>query len=461
MLKKAVILLMVCLRFARIQICGETMKTAILGGGLTSLTLGYLLKRKRVDFEILEKNNECGGLMRSLQEEGFTFDFGGSHVIFSKDKEVLNFMINLLGDNKIKNRRNTKILYDGHFVKYPFENGLSDLPKQDNFECLYYYIQNFIKKEKGGLKKPKNFKEFLYCTFGKGIAEKYLIPQNEKMWKYPLEKISLEWVGRVPNPPVRDIVKSSLGIKTEGYTHQLIFYYPKKGGIQALIRSLESEIKENISTSFNVKKIRREDKEWIISNGTKEKECDEIISTIPIFDLVDAMNAPKEIKNASKNLKYNSLITVMIALDVPKINDFSWLYIPDETILAHRVSFPSNYSNQVAPSGKSSVLAEITCNVGDEIWRMKDEDLTGTVTDDLHRLKIVNKRHVLFAKVKRIEYAYVIYDLDYHKNMKIVREFMRNTEIPLVGRFAEFEYLNMDACIQRAMDYVNNFATPK
>lgn len=37
-------------------------------------------------------------------------------------------------------------------------------------------------------------------------------------------------------------------------------------------------------------------------------------------------------------------------------------------ILTRRISFPSNYSPYVSPKGKSSVLAEITCNIGDEIW---------------------------------------------------------------------------------------------
>ncbi|MCS7244416.1 MAG: NAD(P)-binding protein, partial [Candidatus Calescibacterium sp.] len=83
------------------------MKIAILGGGLTGLTLGYFLslRKEKLEFEILEKESECGGLMRSLNEMEFTFDYGGSHIIFSKDKEVLEFMLNLLGDNKVKNRR--------------------------------------------------------------------------------------------------------------------------------------------------------------------------------------------------------------------------------------------------------------------------------------------------------------------------------------------------------------------
>src|SRR5450756_377355 len=192
------------------------MNTAILGGGLTGVTLGYLLSQKGADFQILEREKECGGLMRTLRENGFSFDYGGSHIIFSKNKEALNFMLTLLGNNRVKNKRDTKILYKGRQIKYPFENGLADLPKEENFECLYSFIQNLISKEKGESKKPNNLKEWFYYTFGKGISEKYLIPYNEKIWKYPVEYMGLDWVKRIPDPPVDDILKSSLGIETEG-----------------------------------------------------------------------------------------------------------------------------------------------------------------------------------------------------------------------------------------------------
>ncbi len=426
----------------------------ILGAGLTGLALGYLLDQKGLNFEIFEKETECGGLMRTLQEQGFTFDYGGSHIIFSKDKEALDLMITLLGNNKIKNRRNTKIFYKGKHIKYPFENGLSDLPKDDNFECLFYFIQNLLKKEKGKISSPGNLKEWFYYTFGEGIAEKYLNPYNEKIWKFPTERMSLEWVERIPNPPVEDIIKSSLGIDTEGYKHQLSFYYPKVGGIQALIKSLQEEINGHIITNFEVKTVKREDEKWVISNGQEERSCDDIISTMPIHDLVKALNAPKEIKDAVNNLKYNSLITVMIGLQTPRIGSLTWLYIPDEDVLTHRVSFPSNYSPYVAPGGRSSVLAEITCNIEDEIWRMKDEVIIEKVVDDLHQLEIINKRDVCFSCVKKLKYAYVISDLDYHENMREIKEYMQKIGIDLLGRFSEFKYLNMDGCIRNVLNYI-------
>jgi protoporphyrinogen oxidase len=433
----------------------KRMKIAILGGGLTGLTLANFMRQKGLDFDVLEKEKECGGLMRTLRTKEFTFDYGGSHIIFSRNTKTLKFMLGLLGENKVKRRRNTKVLYKGRFVKYPFENGLADLPKEENFECLYHFIQNLIKKATGDVERPRNLREWCFYTFGKGIAEKYLIPYNEKIWKYPPKKMGLEWVERIPSPPVEDVIRSSLGIATEGYTHQLYFYYPTNGGIHALIKSLEQKIERRIKTLFEVKEISKEGDSWIISNGRKKKSYHKIISTIPVQELTKAVNAPRRVQDAAHNLKCNSIITVMIGLDRKRINRLSWLYIPDRESLAHRVSFPSNFSPNVVPKGKSSLLAEITCSVGDKTWNAKDKEIINATVNDLHRMKIIHKADVCFADVRRTEFAYVINDLGYSKNIKIVRDYFRRIGIDLVGRFAEFKYLNMDDCIKSASNYLH------
>ncbi|WXG47399.1 MAG: FAD-dependent oxidoreductase [Candidatus Atabeyarchaeum deiterrae] len=438
------------------------MKVAILGGGLTGLTIGYLLNQRGTDIEILEKEEECGGLMRSLVENGFTFDYGGAHILFSKDKEALNFILDLLAENKVANKRNTKILYKERYVKYPFENGLADLPIEENFECLYDFIQNLIRKEKGESRKPRNLREWFYYTFGKGMTEKYMIPYNEKIWKHPTEDISLEWVERIPNPPVEDIVKSSLGIQTEGYTHQLDFFYPIVGGIQSVIRAIEEKLKGHIVKRFQVKSIRKKGNKWIVSSGDSEKEFDKVISTIPIHDIIGVfknggISVPATVQRAVRQLKYNSLITVMLGVQNRKLNELHWLYIPEKNALAHRVSFPSNFSPKAASSGKSSVMADITCNYGDRVWSMKDEDLITETIDNLKELRIIDKQDsVCLSKVRRFKYAYVISDLNFEKNIVTTTKYVRRVGIDLVGRFAEFRYFNMDACVRRAMEYTSS-----
>ena len=427
------------------------MKIGVLGGGLTGMTLGSLLNS---DVEILEKNPETGGLCRSMECEGFTFDYGGSHIIFSKDREVMNFMLNSLGENKNKCKRNTKILFKGRYVKYPFENGLRDLSLKDNFECLYYYLNNIIDIANNKLDKPKNFKDWIYYNFGRGIAEKYMIPYNEKIWNTKVDLMCLDWINnRIPKPPLEDIIKSSLGIKTEGYKHQLFFYYPKKGGIQSLVRSIEKGIRGKVTVNYPITSIYNEDGKWIVSNGKDDRVFDNIISTIPIADMIAALrDVPGDIKNIVKNLKYNSLITVMVGLDTPKLNDISWLYLPESDMLANRVSFPSNFSEYVAPKGRTSVLAEITCTMCDQIWNMSDEEIADETIQGLHRLNILDKEKICACKVRRSRYAYVIYDLDYFSKMQVIYSYFNMLGVKLCGRFGEFKYLNMDACIRSAMD---------
>jgi protoporphyrinogen oxidase len=432
---------------------GRTLRIGILGGGLSALTLGSLLRH---EYEILEKEEACGGLCRSLQEEGFTFDYGGCHILFSKDAEALNFALGALGDNCVKKRRNAKIFYGGRFVKYPFENGLRDLSLQDNFECLYEFIKALMEKEKEGWRPPRNFLEWCLFTFGRGIAEKYLMPYNEKIWKFNLEKMAVDWVGeRVPQPPVDDIIKSSIGISTEGYVHQLTFFYPKIGGIQALIRAIEEPIADRVTRGFEVRKIVRSQHEWQVTNGVNTKYFDRIVSTVPIFDLVKALgDIPYEVRHAIQDLKYNRLITVMVGLNTPINHDFPWVYVPDKQVMAHRVGFPSNLSPNCVPEGKSSVLAEITVSPQDvEIWNTADNAITDRVIKELMQLGFVNNQcDVCYAAIKRSPYAYVINDINYLKNMKVIRRYFEDLGIVLLGRFSRFEYLNMDACIRDAMN---------
>jgi len=434
-----------------------SVKTAVLGGGLTGITLARLLHERGDDVTVLEQGERIGGLCRSRTEAGFTFDAGGSHIIFSRDTEVLSFMLSVLGENADRRTRNTKILYKGRHVKYPFENGLYQLPDEDRFFCINEFIKNLIAVEKGEVLPPTNFAEWITCTFGRGIAECYMLPYNEKIWNYPADRMSHHWVeGRIPRPPVEDIIKSAIGIETEGYVHQAVFSYPVEGGIEALVRGIAEPVLPAIRTGFAVASIREENGGFAISNGGETVHADRLISTIPLQNLLPCLqDVPPEVQAACDALRYNSLCSVFIGL-VGEVPDISWLYVPDEaTGLFNRVSFPSNYSREVAPPGHSSILAEITYNDGDAVSRMPDAAVIDHTVQSLVAAGIIPSHDaVVYTGIERQEFAYVVYDIDYLENIEIVREFCRERGIDLVGRFSRFEYLNMDGCIRSAIDFV-------
>lgn len=430
--------------------------TVILGGGLTGLTLARLLLEQGEGVIVLEAEQEIGGLCRSKTAGGFTFDLGGSHIIFSRDAEVLAFMRTMIGENEQRNNRNTKIFYKGSYVKYPFENGLHELPPEDRFLCINGFIQNLIEVERDIVKKPENFREWIYYTFGAGIAECYMVPYNEKIWKYPTEKMSLHWVdGRIPRPPVEDIIKSAIGIETQGYVHQAVFSYPLDGGIEALIRAIAKPVENFIRTGFRVTSIKKTGTTWLVSNGNETIPADRIICTIPVQHLLPCLdNVPAEVIAACKALVYNSIACITIGINgtLPPI---SWMYIPDKKLgMTNRLSFPSNFSRHAAPEGCSSILAEITYQPGDEVAALPDTALIEEVTRMLDEMGICTRDRVIFSAVERQPFAYVVYDLAYQKNIAIVKEYCTNAGIPLIGRFAQFEYLNMDGVIRSVFDFL-------
>lgn len=432
------------------------MKTAILGAGLTGITLARLLHEKGDEVTVLEREPEYGGLCRSMTKSGFTFDIGGSHIIFSRDTQVLTFMCDVLGSNSKQNKRNTKIFYKGLFIKYPFENGLNQLPKEELYFCINEFIKTLIAVEKGELSPPLNFREWINYTFGKGISDLYMIPYNEKIWKYPTELMSMHWVdGRIPRPPVEDVIRSAIGIETEGYTHQSVFSYPLRGGIEAMVREIAKPVEENIQTGFHVTSIKNENGKFKISNKKRVISAERLISTIPLQELLPCLDAvPENVNRACSELKYNSIACVFLGIK-GKVPDISWMYIPEKELgLFNRISFPSNYSPYVTPQGNSSILIEITYREGDEASSMQDNDIIDHVINALENMKIIRKDDVVYSALERQKYAYVIYDLDYLHNIATVKEYCTANGIGLVGRFAEFEYLNMDGCIRNVINFV-------
>jgi protoporphyrinogen oxidase len=344
-------------------------------------------------------------------------------------------------------------------VKYPFENGLYELPAEDRFFCINGFIKTLIAVEKGEVHPPENFRDWIYYTFGPGIAECYLLPYNEKIWKYPAEKMSLHWVdGRIPRPPVEDIIKSGIGIETEGYTHQAVFSYPLDGGIMQLVTAIAEPVLPFIRTGFRVTSLRKDSQKWRISNGRETITADRVVCTIPVQHLLPCLDkVPGKVTKASHALVYNSLICVNIGIRGP-LPAISWMYIPDKALgKTNRLSFPSNFSRHTAPEGFGAILAEITYQPGDEMSNTPDRELIGEVLQMLESMEICSPDQVVFSSVERQPFAYVVYDLGYQKNIATIKEFCRSQEIPLMGRFAQFEYLNMDGCIRSVMDFVKSY----
>ena len=418
------------------------MTTLILGGGIAGLSLAHFLQDKSI---ILEKEAQLGGLGRSFTLNGVTYDVG-PHILFSKNKEVLNFHLSLIPTHTL--RRSNQILHKGKFIKYPFENDLASLSAAEREYCVQEFLHNPYEHYPAA-----TMLQFFLKTFGEGITKLYLQPYNEKIWKYDPAFLDTQMVERIPKPPKEDVIKSAQGIATEGYTHQLYFHYPTQGGFQSLINAYVEKIKgkSTIVHPISLQKIEQQVKKWNINTDRGNFIAEHLVNCLPLPELFKYLPpSPQEVQEALHNLKYNSMYIVVIQAKKDALGDNFSINIADKDIIFHRLS-KLNFLGPAycLPQGGSSLLVEITYRPRSYLASLIPEQIKEKVVQDLEKLHLLERQDLLAIELRSFQYAYVVYDLDHKQNTSLVLDYLKSIGIHCAGRFAEFQYLNSDQVVER------------
>lgn len=432
------------------------MKIAILGGGISGVALARLCAADGHSVTVLEQAERPGGLCKSRRFGEFTFDEAGGHILFSKDKKVLDWQLARCGGeaNTVRTVRNTKIRWHDRWVPYPFENGVGHLTKEAIVDCVAGYIEAFAER-RAGTPCPANFGDWIDWRMGAGFARHFMVPYNQKIWKCDLRRMASDWVaGRVPEAPIEDIVKSAIGLDTEGYTHQSVFWFPKHGGFETMVRGTVDGGAFTVQCGVKVERVERARDGYRV-NG---ENFDLVVNTVPLPRIEPAMaEIPPEIRADIRTLRPISLVNLMIGvkLDEP-LPPLSWIYLPfPEQGPTNRVTYFSNYSPHNAPPGHGSFLAEVTHRGElrpDAAWRRE-------VVKALGRAGILVPERVVLLESCDNEFAYIDQDLAFKDRIARVRKWFDDSGYITFGRFGRYEYHNSDQCVQRAMQVHAHIAT--
>jgi protoporphyrinogen oxidase len=431
------------------------MKIAVLGGGFSGIMLTRLLQEKGHECHLFEAQHALGGLCRSKTIEGFTYDLSGGHMLYSRNPDNLNYILTVTGsENWVKNTAQASIYFNGEYIRYPFEAGLIDLPRDMHYECLMNYINSSYDRKYLHKSEPKNFYDWLIYKFGKGIAYNFMIPFNQKKWNYNLKHINTDWVSsRIPSVPVEEVVKASIGIQTEACKHRLVFYYPQSGGFQDLVSKMALPL-ENIHLSMPVEDLTRENNQWLI-NG--EYVFDDVISTLALQDLIHIIkNTPPFVTSTLESLWYNGVTTVFLGLKKPFNHEYSWIYLPHkENGPVDTVTCLSNFSSASTPPGYGGLLAEISCRA--KSLPEKPEITIEQVTKSLHTCGIIDRNDVIVSDSYFFKYAYPVYGLKFNEFIQIINNYLNELKLKRFGRFATHAYCNVDDIVEQAFRFVEEW----
>ncbi len=427
-------------------------RIAILGAGLTGLSAAYHLQN---EYEIFEKERNVGGLCRTMGRNGFLFDYTG-HLLHLRHDYTKTLIQKLLPNRYNRHSRRSYIYSQGRYVKYPFQANIHGLPPEIIKECIIGFVESVYSNSHGRQEEPLSFKDWVLHTFGSGIAKYFLFPYNQKLWKTPLEDISADWVSwSIPKPTLDEFLNGALGIQNPVFGYNPAFLYPKSGGVSQLPEAFGAYLNADCLHYYKrAVNIDTEHQTLCFKDGSTYR-YKKLISTIPLKHLVSMLSdAPEDVIQAAKQLRYLSVYDVNIGVNRPNISDKHWIYFPEPEFIFYRVGFPTNFSSNVAPAGHSSMYVEVSLLPQEQI---AEQQLLDSIYAGLRQCNLLrDSDEIVVCDVVRIDCGYVIHDLNRVQALKTIFSYLESHSIYSSGRYGSWEYSSMEEAILAGKQVAKN-----
>lgn len=444
------------------------MKAVILGAGPAGLTAAYELSHNGIDCHVFERENQAGGLCRTLAYDGYLFDIGG-HRFLSRSVEVNALWQSILGDQFLTRQRKSRIFYRGSFFDYPLKpfEALRKMGIPNTFKSLISYVGAQINPPRD----VRSFEDWMIRRFGKHLYKIFFKTYTEKVWGVSCSELSSDWADqRIQQLSLRKAVLQAFTPRANQKIKSLTeaFGYPVKGPGQFYEMLKEACETRGSTFSFNANVTRvktsgnRIDCVYLTDQNGNEQEhrADHYLSSIPITSFVRYMrpHIPSNIESAVKSLKYRSFISVNLIYDVENLFDDNWIYIHSPEVLAGRIQNYKNWSPAMVPdSSTTSLGVEYFVSQGDSVWNMSERDMIQLAVDELEKLGIIDRRKYIKGFCVKVSHAYPIYLPGYKEAVQQIHGYLSNFEnLQMMGRAGLFRYNNSDHAILTGLSAARN-----
>jgi protoporphyrinogen oxidase len=428
---------------------------------VTGLAAGLTLRRHDVDTVVVESANAVGGLARTLTRNGFRFDLGG-HRFFTKNESINRFIDDLMGDEMINVVRKSSIFYDGKFFDYPLRtsNVLMNLGVANSLKVVSDYAWTRTKRMVHD-RPTATVEDWMIDQFGETLYKIFFQSYTAKVWGLPANQLSQEWAGqRIRGFSLTTAIKHALFKSSKSRPKTLIdkFTYPRMG-IGRICERMAEEIEryDNIYLNSPVSRLNHEGR-YITSaefdyNGAGVKVmADNFISSMPLTAMLGLMNPepPRKVMDAAAAISFRGLIVVHLAIDRERLNDQTWIYIQEPSSIVSRIHEPKNWSEDLVPKGKTSLVVEIPSSPGEALWSKSNDEIAKLAINSIEKeMKFAKASEILDAYVIRLPKAYPVYHLGYEEKLNVLLDYVRGFKnLQTVGRAGLHKYANIDHCLE-------------
>ncbi|MFO0695658.1 MAG: NAD(P)-binding protein [Polyangiales bacterium] len=402
----------------------DRVRHLIVGAGISGLATAAFLESD--DYLVLEADTEIGGYCKTIVRDGFVWDYSG-HFFHFRDPDLERFLLDRMGEQRVlRIRKESKIRFGEVLVDYPFQKNIHQLPREDFLECL---VDLFSRDPKPAA----NFREMLYAKFGRGIAEKFLVPYNEKLYATDLSTLDVDAMGRFfPHANVEEIVRNFRNPENE--TYNATFTYPEGGAIQ-YVHAIASEV-DSARIALSEPVVRIDPRRKVAVTPKREIAYEHLVSSAPFPRLLALTGLPHDPSLYSSN----KVEVWNLGFDRKGPTDLHWLYFPDPSIRFYRVGFYDN----IFGSDRMSLYVEIGRRDDEIVDETTEEATLARVLDDLARVGIVEGHRLVARHHVVMDPAYVHITRASQADVARQKAILETASIHSIGRYGSWTYCSIE-----------------
>ena len=319
---------------------GTAVETLIIGAGVTGLATAAALGD--APCLILEGDREIGGFCKTVRRDGFVWDYSG-HFFHFKHPAIEAWLRARMGDQRVRVVDKRSFIWTrGTTIDFPFQKNIHQLPREDFLACLVdLYLARAPRELLGAHAPPAaagpetSFLDMLVRRFGRGIAERFLIPYNEKLYACDLATLDVDAMGRFfPHADLTDIIVNMR--RADNASYNASFTYPEGGAIE-YVKAIASAV-DPARISLGEPLVGLDLARKVARTPTREITYQRLVSSAPLPKLLTLAGVPHD----AHAFSWNKVLVFNLGFDRKGPPDSHWTYFPDKDVSFYRVGFYDN-----------------------------------------------------------------------------------------------------------------------
>ena len=428
---------------------------AIIGAGLAGLVAANQLQRRSIPFRLYEAGKQIAGLARSFRDEdGFSYDFG-AHFITNR----LAAALGIGGRCRDVRFYGEAVFLAGHSLTYPW--GLARSPR-----LLSSVLRSKLSRD---TRAPATAADVFIADYGDVFARLVAIPLIERWSGVPASELAPSVAEKISGG-VAHLVSISLARRltdravAHGYCSEQpesihVWHVYPEAGLSTLCEHLASGLDSAIEMQSPVERIVVENERVrAIRVRGEEHEVSAVMSTAPVNVLAKLVEGTDAL-TALARFKYRPMTFVNLRFEGRGLLPTVVLWFPEAEYPFFRLTEAPLSMPWLAPEGMTLLTADLSCEVGDAVWSMTDEQLGELCLEHISRVIPDARKRYRGCRVLRTPLAYPVFLNEYERER---RAFGRSTGVAglwSIGRNGEFAHILMEDVYWRTLRRTRELAT--